>query len=194
MILFTVGDAKVMGGFLNCLSSKWECDHVALLAQGQPVRLRGIERNFFSSLAERLHRGLEELLRPHGHKGCKTWSMGPGDQLLLTPEEEEELLEKEVDLAETPGPKARGQALWLMSRSRPDLQYLVALMASWVSKNHKVVNQTGHRLLDYLCQTVNYCLVVGGSEEPDDEVNGFTDSSFAPAAARSHGAAVVTYK
>ena len=75
-----------------------------------------------------------------------------------------------------------------------DLQYVVALMASRVSKNPKVVNQIGHRLLDYLCQTANYCLVFGGSEEPDDEVNVFTDSSFAPAGARSHGAAVVTYK
>ena len=81
-----------------------------------------------------------------------------------------------------------------MSRSRPDLQYVVALMASRVSKNPKIVNHIGHRLLDYLCQTATYCLVFGGSEEPDDEVNVFTDSSFAPAGARSHGAAVVTYK
>ena len=81
-----------------------------------------------------------------------------------------------------------------MSRSRPDLQYVVALMASRVSKNPKVVNQIGHRLLDYLCQTANYCLVFRGSEEPDDEVNVFTDSLFVPAGARSHGAAVVTYK
>ena len=81
-----------------------------------------------------------------------------------------------------------------MSRSTPDLQYVVALMASRVSKNPKVVNQIGHRLLDYLCQTANYCLVFRGSEEPDDEVNVFTDSLFVPAGARSHGAAVVTYK
>ena len=51
----------------------------------------------------------------------------------------------------------------------PDLQYVVALMASRVSNNPKVVNQIGHRLLDYLCQTANHCLVFGGGEEPDDE-------------------------
>ena len=61
---------------------------------------------------------------------------------------------------------------------------MVALMASWVSKNPKVANQIGHRLPDYLCQTANYCLVFGGSEKPDDEVNVFKDSSFAPASAR----------
>ena len=89
--------------------------------------------------------------------------------------------EGEVDLAELRQAQRRvGELLWLMSRSRPDLQYVVALMASRVSKKPKVVNQIGHRLLDYLCQTANYCLVFGGSEEPDDEVNVFTDSSFAP--------------
>ena len=37
---------------------------------------------------------IEELLRAHGRKGSKSWSMGPRDQFLLTPEEEEELLEE----------------------------------------------------------------------------------------------------
>ena len=70
-----------------------------------------------------------------------------------------------------------------MSRSRPDLQYVVAVMASRVSKNPKIVNQIDHRLLDYLCQAANYCLVFRGSTD-----------SFAPAGGRSHGAVVVTYK
>ena len=196
--ILTVGNATVMGGFHNWLSSKWECDPVALLEQRQPLRFLGMEIHVGEDGAsfEVSQTGfIEELLRAHGHNGSKSWSMGPRDQLLLTPEEEEELLEEtppregEVDLAEQ---RQVGELLWLMSRSRPDLQYVVALMASRVSKNPKVVNQIGHRLLDYLCQTANYCLVFGGSEEPDDEVNVFTDSSFAPAGARSHGAAVVT--
>ena len=60
-----------------------------------------------------------------------------------------------------------------MSRSSPDLQHVVSLTASRVSKNPKVVKQIGHRLLDYLCQTANYCLLFGGRKEPDDEVNVF---------------------
>ena len=58
-------------------------------------------------------------------------------------------------------------------------------MASRVSKNPKVVNQTGHRLAK-LPTTVS-CLGVVKSHV-------FTDSSSASAGARSHGAAVVTYK
>ena len=114
-----------MGGFHNWLSSKWECDPVALLEQRQPLRFVGMEIHVGEDGAsfEVSQKGfIEELLRAHGHKGSKPWSMGPRDQLLLTPEEEEELLE------ETPQRRV-GELLWLMSRSRPD-QYVVALMAS----------------------------------------------------------------
>ena len=131
----TVGNAKVMSGFHNWLSSKWECDPVALLAQRQPLHFLHVGAFEVSQKGY-----IEELLRAHGHKGGKSWSMGPRDQLLLTPEEEEELLEEtppregEVDLAELRQAQKRvGELLWLMSRSRPDLQYVVALMASRVS-------------------------------------------------------------
>ena len=102
--IFTVGNAKLMGGFHNWLSSKWECDPVALLAQRQPLRFLGMEIHVGEDGAcfEVSQKGfIEELLRAHGHKGSKSWSMGPRDQLLLTPEEEE-LLE------ETPPRKISG--------------------------------------------------------------------------------------
>ena len=98
--IFTVGNAKVMGGF-HWLSSKWECDPVALLEQRQPLRFLGMEIHVGedgASFEVSQKSFIEELLRAHGHKGSKSWSMGPRDQLLLTPEEEEELLE------ETPSP------------------------------------------------------------------------------------------
>ena len=81
-----------------------------------------------------------------------------------------------------------------MSRTRPDLQYVVALMASRATKSPEVVNKIGQRLLDYLYQTLNYRLVFNGCEESELELSAYTDSSFAPAGARSHGAAVVVYR
>ena len=89
--IFTVGNAKVMGGFHNWLSSKWECDPVALLEQRQPLRFLGMEIHVGEDGAsfEVSQKGfIQELLPTHGHKGSKSWSMGPRDQLLLTPEEE----------------------------------------------------------------------------------------------------------
>ena len=45
-----------------------------------------------------------------------------------------ELLE-ETPFREGEAQRRVGELLWLMSRTRPDLQYVVALMASRVSKN-----------------------------------------------------------
>ena len=114
-----------MGGFHNWLSSKWECDPVALLEQRQPLRFLGMEIHVGEDGAsfEVSQKGfIEKFLRAHGHKGSKSWSMGPRDQLLLKPEEEEELLEEtppregEVDLAELRQAQRRvGELLWLMS-------------------------------------------------------------------------------
>ena len=113
---------------------------------------------------------IEELLRAHDHKGSKSWSMGPRDLLMLTPEEEEELLQDtapptgEAEPAVRQAQRRVGELLWLMSRTRPDLQHVVALMASRATKSPEVVNKIGQRLLDYLYQTLNYRLVFNGCE------------------------------
>ena len=201
--IFTVGDAKVIGGFHDWLSSKWECDPVAMLAADKPIRFLGMEINLGEdgqSFELSQKRFIEELLRAHDHKGSKSWSMGPRDLLMLTPEEEEELLQDTAPLTGEAEPAVRqaqrrvGELLWLMSRTRPDLQYVVALMASRATKSPEVVNKIGQRLLDYLYQTLNYRLVFNGCEESELELSAYTDSSFAPAGARSHGAAVVVYR
>ena len=70
---------------------------LALLEQRQPLRRLGKEIHVGEDGAsfEVSQKGfIEKLLRAHGHRGSKSRSMGPGDQLLLTPEEEEELLEE----------------------------------------------------------------------------------------------------
>ena len=115
---------------------------------------------------------------------------------MLTPEEEEELLQDTALLTGEAEPAVRqaqrrvGDLLWLMSRTRPDLQYVVALMASRATE---VVFKIGQRLLDYLYQTFNYRLVFNGCEESELKLSAYTESSFAPAGARSHAAAVVVY-
>ena len=156
--IFTVGDAKVIGGFHDWLSSKWECDPVAMLAADKPIRFLGVEINLgedgqsFELSQKRL---IEELPRAHDHKGSKSWSMGPRDLLMLTPEEEEELLQDTAPLTGEAEPAVRqaqrrvGELLWLMSRTR----YVVALMASRATKSPEVVNKIGQRLQDYLYQT-----------------------------------------
>ena len=179
----TVGDAKMIGGFHDWLSSKWEYEPVAMLAADKPIRFLGMEINLGEDghSFELSQKGfLEELRRAHDHKGSKSWSMGPRDSLMLTPEEREELLQHTAPLTGEAGAAVRqaqrrvGELLWLMSRTRPDLQCVVALMAIRATKSPEVVNKIGQRLLDYLYQTLNYRLVFTGCEESELELNAYT--------------------
>ena len=82
-----------------------------------------------------------------------------------------------------------GELLWLVSRTRPGLQYLVAVMSSRVTRNLDAVNAIGN-LLNYLAATINYRLTFRRSSAPSD-LHLYTDSSSAPSSGRSHGAAAV---
>ena len=97
--------------------------------------------------------------------------------------------------------KIVGEQLWLTMRSRPDLQFPVAFMASKVSKQPNHVAQVGRRVLAYLKSTQNLRMIMGPSENraeqqdaSDDEgkLVGYSDASFSPYGEKSYGASVVT--
>ena len=75
---------------------------------------------------------VQELLRSHSHSGRRSMLPGPRDSLMLTVEEEEALVgavePAQVDEGVLRMAQRRvGELLWLASRTRPDLMYLVAL-------------------------------------------------------------------
>ena len=87
-----------------------------------------------------------------------------------------------------------GEMLWLVGRTRPDLQHTVSIMASRITRCPDMVNTLGERLLDYLNETKYYRLAfIQNEEENIEAVSVYTDSSFAPSGGRSRGAAVVFY-
>ena len=83
-----------------------------------------------------------------------------------------------------------GELLWLASRTRPDLMYLVALLSSKVTRDAQTVNFLGERALDYLAETADYRLTFP-NEVDNQDLHVYTDSSFAPSSGRSHGSAAV---
>ena len=85
-----------------------------------------------------------------------------------------------------------GELLWLMGRTRPDLQHTVSIMAARFTRCPETVNKLGVRLLDYLNETRHYRLVLSQEvDESYEEIDVFTDSSFAPSGGKSQGAAAV---
>ena len=102
--------------------------------------------------------------------------------------EEENFSEAELRF----GQRVVGEQLWLTMRTRPDLQFVLAWMASNVSKAPNKVALVGKRVLSYLQGTAAVTLRLGRySAEDAGRIIGYSDASFAPQGGRSVGASVV---
>ena len=197
--LLIQAENQVLHTFYKWVADKWEVDALDLLDYNHPIRFLGMEIHQTPEGIELGQEGfVRELLRSHKHNGAKSMSQGPKELLILSDEEEQALVNAEaIDLtgleAEVKEAQRRvGELMWLMSRTRPDLQYIVALMSSKLTKNPQMVNKLGQRLLDYLNETIGYRIKLNGYEEGEGEMlNVYTDSSFAPSGGRSHGCAAV---
>ena len=82
-----------------------------------------------------------------------------------------------------------GELLWLMGRTRPDLQHTDSIMAARLTRCPEMVNRLGERCLN---ETKYYRLgLTQDGDEVIKELHVYTDSSVAPSGGRSQGAAVV---
>ena len=192
--------SETMWGFFSWLSAKWEVDDLDVLDEGHSIKFLGTELHYTHGGIEMAQEGfIKELLRSYNHNGSRSRSQGPRETLILSDEEERALIEaapvdtsgKEAAIKEAQ--KRVGELLWLMGRTRPDLQHAVSIMSSRITRCPDLVNQIGTRLLDYLCETVHFRLTFIYKEEKEGHLDVFTDSSFAPSGGRSNGCSAVFY-
>ena len=108
------------------------------------------------------------------------------DQSMMDPLEEAPSVEK-VRLAQ----KAVGEALWLATRARPDIMYVVSRMGSAVTKAPEAVLRASLQLKGYLATTATEGLKFEVKEDETPVLTVFTDASFAPDSEESHGSFVV---
>lgn len=127
-------------------------DALDILDYNHPIRFLGMELHQTKDGFELGQEGfVRELLRAHKHSGATSMSQGPKEILILTDEEEQALVNAEaIDLTgleeEVKEAQRRvGEMMWIMSRTRPDLQYIVALMSSKTTKIPQIVNKIGQR-------------------------------------------------
>ena len=192
---------EAMHGFFNWVSTKWEVDALDVLDYDHPIRFLGMEMHRTLKGVELSQEGfVNEILRAHNHKGGRSQSQGPRETLLLSDEEERAIIDAEPAAIDPKCPEVKeaqrrvGELLWLVGRTRPDLQHTVSIMAARITRCPAMVNRLGERLLDYLNETKHYRLTLGQEEEEEiEELSVFTDSSFAPSGGRSQGAAAVFY-
>ena len=138
---------------------------------------------------------IAELLRAHNMQD-------PMHTQLPVPREWIDALENEKELEVhafsdedlKQGQRLVGEALWLATKTRPDILFTVNAMASHVARNPVPVIRMGKRLLAYLAGTADLELVMAPPEKgTKGTMTCFTDASFAPYGARSYGATVITY-
>ena len=198
--LLTYAPEQAMHGFFQWVSAKWEVDALDVLDYDHPIRFLGMELHRVNNGVELSQEGfINEILRAHHHKGGRSYSQGPKEALLLTDEEEQALIQAEPTQRDPKDPAVKeaqrrvGELLWLMGRTRPDVQHTVSIMAARLLRCPEMVNKIGERL--FLNETKHYRLAfTQNDEETADGLDVFTDSSFAPSGGRSQGAAAVFYK
>ena len=197
--ILMIADPTVLNAFYKWVAEKWECDELGVLTKDSPLRFLGMELYKTDEGYELAQRGfITELLRAHNHGGKRSLSQGARDLWLLTIEEEEAMMNAAFLPAapETPALKEAqkrvGELMWLTTRTRPDIQYAVSIMASRVTRAPELVNQLGTRLLDYLNETADYRMTFKGLGRTDI-IEVYTDSSFSPSSGRSHGAVGIFY-
>ena len=189
---------QAMEAFYSWVAARWECDGLDVLEQGHPIRFLGMEMHMVDGGVELAQEGfVRELLRSHSHDGSRSMTQGPKETLVMSPEEEEAIINAQpVDLSgrehELKEAQRRvGECLWLSGRTRPDIQYITALLSARTTRCPEIVNQVGKRLLNYLSETMHYRIRFSPNEPGEDILKVYTDSSFAPSSGRSHGAACV---
>ena len=202
--LLMIGSSTATRSFAKWIGQTWECQEPDWLGEEHDVvRFLGMEVS--NGPTNEIHVGqkafIEELVRGHNYTDPPSTSMGAKEGLLLTEEEETALLNSPEETSEDIGSvreaqRRVGELLWLAGRTRPDLQYPVALLSAKLLRNPQAVCTTAHRILGYLLGTKNHVLRFGasGGNGPDNELEIFTDSSFSPSGGRSHGSTVVCYK
>jgi len=108
------------------------------------------------------------------------------DQSVMEPNEKSPSIEK-VRSAQ----KAVGEALWLTTRARPDIMYVVSRMGSAVTRAPEAVMLASTQLKGYLATTAAEGLKFDVKENELPVLTVYTDASFAPDSEESHGSFIV---
>ncbi|CAE7540315.1 RE1 [Symbiodinium sp. CCMP2592] len=198
--LMIMGSESVMGSFFEWVSNKWECDALSVLSEENNLKFLGMELHYVNGGIEVCQEGfIRELLRAHQHNGARSKTQGAKETLIMSAEEEAMMIEGSLVNLEgkehlvKEAQRRVGELLWLSSRSRPDIQYATAVMASRITRCPEAVITIGDRLLDYLNETMYDRLRFANDNDELQTLRTYTDSSFAPSSGKSHGSVAIFY-
>ncbi|CAE7296882.1 RE1 [Symbiodinium sp. KB8] len=195
--LMYLAEPTVVEQLHKAITSMWPASSLEWIDNLKGVRYLGVEikqdpTSKAFSISQQAY--IAELLRAHNMQDTAHTQLPVPREWLesveLGRDGEVEFTEADLKL----GQRFVGEALWLATKTRPDILYTVNAMASHVARRPLQIIKMGERLMAYLAGTADLELVL--MPPPEDArpvMTCFTDASFAPFGARSYGAAVVVY-
>ena len=177
------------------IRGKWQCSELEQAQVQKPLRFLGVDlyeiRDEFGvcgfGLAQESY--IDELVRSHNLSPCaRALIPVPREWVRDAPPEEKDYGEEVLRQAQ----RITGELLWVSQRSRIDVCFVVGLMSSWTVRSPSFVSKLGLRVLAYLANTKDFRLVL--TPKHDQEMQIFTDASFAPFSDRSISGIVVQFR
>ncbi|CAE7245139.1 RE2 [Symbiodinium sp. CCMP2592] len=190
---FIAAPKEICGDIYKWLAETWETTPIQFASSTTPIRFLGIEvreaRNEagdFEGYTLDQEGYLQEVLR-HRNVRAEEKSLLPATKETLSLSSEHDpptYPAEDLKLAQS----ITGELAWMAQRCRPDLAYVVSIMASLTTRDPVRVAAIGRKTLAYLNHTSSWRLRFWTGGTPT--LVTYTDSSYAPDGDRSHGGAV----
>ena len=184
--LLVVSKWQTAKSFHEWVKQRWQCSDLEGAGEAKALRFLGIdvyeERDDQGpcgfSLAQEGY--IDELVRSHNlSRSCRSNVPVPKEWVREAPIEEVDFTDETLKAAQ----RITGELLWVSQRTRVDIAFGVGLMSSWTTKAPAFVTKVGLRILAYLANTRSMRLSL--TPDDTDELQVFTDASFAPYGERS---------
>ena len=183
------GPQLVVQSIAKWIQSIWDTSEPTFLAPGTSIRFLGMELHVEEQYPKEIGVGqlgyIQELMRIHKIP-VNALDKIPISKELVAERDPTEPWKEDILRAQ----QLTGEILWLAQRSRPDLSYTTAIMASLCLKQPRQVIEIGVKALGYLQRTARFQLKIRWEE---NSLVMFCDAAYAPQSTRSHGGWLVMY-
>ncbi|CAE7200213.1 RE1 [Symbiodinium microadriaticum] len=196
-----LSNREVITAIHEFVTSEWPTSPLEWLEEHKAVRYLGVEilrEPRIDSHGNQYHvytigqsAYVQDLLRSHDMQEVHPTQLPVPREWVEEAEASEEVEEGFTEETLRRAQRVVGEGLWLSTRTRPDILYVINHLASLVAKRPDYVLRVGKRLLAYLAGTKDLRLQLGAPHDDDHAVTCYTDASYAPFGKRSFGAAVI---
>lgn len=199
--IFAVGENEVLKSLVEGVQQEWKTSTPEWVTE-EPVRFLGMEVRKMKDddegykWAATQGNYVKDLLRRNLGDREEAWLRR---KIPMTRDAPGDIPEKVTAEQVREAQRIAGELLWLVTRTRPDVMFTVAKMASMVLHHPVWVKEMASQIWGYLVVTQREGLVYKKKKdlEPWDEDSGlksYADASFSPGGEESHGCVVVSLR